>query len=262
MVARPLGRRSPDRQVHDDGVGARLPYQEAMRATAGVIHTRARWYRNLVAGVAAVLLGSVLAALIAWSLAPLAGLLAVVPLCGAFFVLDGRLVLGWQRKVLSLWAEQDLDLNPLRDALTGMPMLPPRTLGGMLDLLPKARDGTPSEPRSRAARRALAVAAGEIHTAQVVRRLAGAVARLLGFLCIVLAILWRSPAPLLGLLAVPVLLAGPKVHFALRLYAWRREMALLRPAAGGAEAVRKLVMGTDWGDAPSELPRRLSDAVE
>jgi hypothetical protein len=195
----------------------RSVYQTALAATAKTIRKRAWWYRNLVVSVAVVLVGSTLTALVLRSAQPLLACVAIVPLFAVFLLVDARLVIGWQAQMLDLWVNEQLELTSLRDALVAMPAIPPRTLNGMLALLP-IPETTSREIRSAAARRAVARLSREIQVALVVRSTLGATIRLVIISGAVLAILNSSTRPLLTAFAISLVLgiAGSFVVHRLR----------------------------------------------
>lgn len=113
---------------------------QAVRATVTTIETRARIYRWAVVCVAMALVGPILLALAFLSWRPLPYVALLVPVVGAFLVIDSRTVLSWQRRVLHMWLSGDLGLSDLRQTVQAMRHVPAGTVAGMLDRLP------PSEP--------------------------------------------------------------------------------------------------------------------
>ncbi len=137
--------------------------------TAAVLTRRARRYRDLVVLVVLIGFAAPGAALLLWSWQPLLGWLLVVPACGAFVTLDARAVARWRAALLDGWVAGTLDLDAVRDGLTGIKLLPPATLAGMLDPLPtRARLGCFPDPKPPV-REALAATVSAIDAALVRR---------------------------------------------------------------------------------------------
>jgi hypothetical protein len=112
------------------------PMQAAIQATLTTIRNRARFYRNLVVCVSAVLIVSLILAAVFRSVIPLMGLSLLVPLAGTYFVLDNRLTRLWSKQILELWAEGKLNLTAFSSVISAHPYVPPATLEGMLGVLP------------------------------------------------------------------------------------------------------------------------------
>src|SRR5262245_2128679 len=108
--------------------------KEAVEATRQTIEARSRLYRNLVVAVVATVTGTVGVSLLLWSPRPLAALASLVPMCGAFLLLDGRLVEAWLRTVLTRWDSDSFRLSDLKGLLQAYRYIPQRSLMGMLAL--------------------------------------------------------------------------------------------------------------------------------
>jgi hypothetical protein len=237
-------------------------YQQAIDATIQTIRLRAQRYRNLVVAVAVTLVVSILTALVTWSWHPLLGLTAIVLWYGAFALGDARLALAWQRRILDLWANQQLDLRPLRDALKAIPAMPVRTLDGMLTMLPTPTAATSAETRSGVLRRATAVAAHEAHAVQQVQALLTASLRLITVISLVLALTIRSVIPLASLLAIPLLLGIAAMRRELGRRRWRFEIAAARTAGVDAGQLRRQLEAFQRTDAFAPFIRQVVDTGE
>jgi hypothetical protein len=111
------------------------PMQAAIQATLTAIQNRARLYRNLVIGVSLVVLACAILALVFHSAIPLLGVSLLVPVVGAYFVLDSRQTRQWSSRILQRWSEGKLNLAAFSVAMTAHPYAPRGTLEGMLSLL-------------------------------------------------------------------------------------------------------------------------------
>jgi hypothetical protein len=138
-------------------------YRTAIDRTARVIERRARFYRNLVVAVVLIGVASLAVALLARSLAGLAGVLFLVPACGFFVHADARLLNDWRSGVLARWARGELDLAALRPALHAHPGLPRDTLDGMLGTLPSTADLAEEQRILAPSRQAAAAANRAMH---------------------------------------------------------------------------------------------------
>ena len=78
-------------------------YRLAIDHTAQTIDRRAKFFRNLVVAVTFVGLGSTLWAGIARSWFPLAGIFLLVPFCGLYLFVDGKLLKQWRHEFFSAW---------------------------------------------------------------------------------------------------------------------------------------------------------------
>jgi hypothetical protein len=180
-------------------------YRAAIDQTTSTIDRRARHFRNLVIAVVALSVGSMGWALAAWRVLPLAGLLLLIPACGFFFFLDGRLLSNWLSHLMDAWVKKDIDFRAFCDAIGAVPGLPKDTLRSMLATLPSARDLVAEQGVSSSTREGVAATVGAIHACQsdIVALKAAAAAIASGF--IVIAVACRRWEPLLGGLAVTLL---------------------------------------------------------
>ena len=141
-------------------------YRVALDETTATIDRRARYYRNLIAAVSAMGLGSVVWAVISWTAAPLAGLSLLLPACGLFFFLDSRLLGEWQSGVMEAWVKKEIDFRAFRHAADANPVLPKATLQGMLATLPDASDLVAEQKISSSTREGVAAAVAGMHACQ------------------------------------------------------------------------------------------------
>lgn len=175
------------------------PYRTAIDRTARVIERRATFYRNLVVAVVLIGVASLAVALVARSLAGLAGVLFLVPACGLFFHFDARLLNGWRSDVLARWAGGELDLAALRPALHAHPGLPRDTLDAMLATLPSVAN-LPEEQRiPTPSRQAAAAAYRAMHQQRSDLLLTDAILSGIAVAAVVGALSMRTWTPLLGL---------------------------------------------------------------
>lgn len=138
-------------------------YKIALERTTKTIDTRAKYYRNLIVAVIVLTLGSLGWAAATRTLAPLAGLLLVFPICGFFFFLDERLLANWRSGLIRAWIKKDLDFNGFHQAVDSIPKLPKATLRGMLATLPIAGDLVAEQRISSSTREGAAAAVTYFH---------------------------------------------------------------------------------------------------
>ena len=115
-------------------------YRAAIDQTTQTIDRRAKPFRNLIVAVTFVGLGSILWAGIAWSWLPLAGIFLLVPFCGLYLFVDGKLLNQWRHELFAHWEKGELDFRALYDAVTAISTLPKNTVESMLETLPSAGD--------------------------------------------------------------------------------------------------------------------------
>lgn len=116
-------------------------YRPVINLTIAAIAKRVQNFRNQIVAVVVVSLVLVIAAAAFYSLGPLVGLIALVPLCGLFLSLDAKLLADWRAFVLTTWAQRDIDMFAFNHAMQAAPHLPEVTLSGMLGLLGTAQVG-------------------------------------------------------------------------------------------------------------------------
>lgn len=119
--------------------------KEAIEQTRQVIERLARHHRNLVVAVVAVAFLSVAGAAWGQSFRPLVLLGALIPLCGFKILLDTISVHRWCDRLLAAWVADRLDPDVFVAAMQSLRTLPPKTMQGLLDMLPsKEKLGQPS----------------------------------------------------------------------------------------------------------------------
>jgi hypothetical protein len=183
-------------------------YRSAIDETRLAIERRGRYFRNQVVVVVLVGVLSSIWALLARSTPPLTGLALLVPICGAFFFADHRVVDHWRSRLLSGWVVRDLEITALRLALRSHPALPKATIEGMLATLPAAQDLTAEQRISTPTRRAIAASAvASFRSQSDTLALKTGAAALTGGALIGAVVLGRlEPLGILaGLVAVPVI---------------------------------------------------------
>jgi hypothetical protein len=180
-------------------------YRDAIDYTTKTIETRARYFRNLIVAVVTLTLISILWAVVTRTISPLAGILLVVPVCGLFFFLDAKLLDAWRSQLLEAWIEKGIDFRALREAVTGVPMLPKGTVQGMLATLPAAGDLVTEQQISSNTREGVAAAVAGVHSCQSDTLALKAVAAAIVSGSMVIAATLRNWEPLLSSLAVLLL---------------------------------------------------------
>jgi hypothetical protein len=180
-------------------------YRIAIEWTTSTIDHRAKYFRNLIIVVVAITLLSIIWAAFIRSVAPLTGLLLLLPICGFFFVLDAKLLDDWRSHLIEAWVKKDIDFRAFCEAVNAVPKLPKETLRGMLATLPSAGD-LPAEQRiSSSTREAVAAAVRGIHSRQSGIVALKAIAAAIVSASVIVAVAFRMWGPILGSLAVCLL---------------------------------------------------------
>jgi hypothetical protein len=222
-------------------------YRVAIDQTAKAIDTRARYYRNLIVAVVALALGSIGCAAVTWTVPPLASILLLIPACGFFFFLDGRLLDHWRSRLVDTWIKKDIDFAGLCKAVNAIPTLPKDTLRSMLATLPRARDLVAEQGISSSTREAVAAAMEAFHACQSDTLAWKAAASAIVAFSVVVAAAWRRWEPLLGFLAsvlLPLLTELRKRH---RIEVLKRKTAAARARPDFSDdKYRELVGGLQW----------------
>ena len=181
-------------------------YRIAIDQTTQTIDRRAKHYRNLIVAVTIVGLGSIFWAGIAWSWLPLVGIFLLVPFCGLYLFIDGKLLNRWQHELFAHWERGELDFRALCDAVTAISTLPKNTVESMLETLPSAGDLVTEQSISSSTRKAIAAVVTTIHACRSDGIAFKAVGyTITGSVLIVAAALWMWQ-PLLGILSVSLVL--------------------------------------------------------
>ncbi len=182
-------------------------YRDAIEQTTNAIDRRARYYRNLIVAVVGIGFGSIVWAVVSWELRPLLAYLLLFPLCGLYFFLDERLLQVWRSGLLELWCRNELDFLAFKPAIEAVPNLPPSSIQGMLSSLLLSKDLLAEQQLSSATRKALLVVVTLLYAVRL-HLLALKILTLTIVLgSLVIAGLWGSWFPLLGVL-VGFLLVG------------------------------------------------------
>jgi hypothetical protein len=109
---------------------------DAIDITLRAIEERARLYRNLVVAVSAVSVLSILFAVFFRHWLALAGLIILVPLTGAYLVLDSRLLRLWRAGIVEMLRLRGLDVTAFSKTISGFRQVPPNSLNAMISTLP------------------------------------------------------------------------------------------------------------------------------
>jgi hypothetical protein len=119
--------------------------QQVVKETLRAIEKRSRLYRTLVITVSSILILPSIFAIVSRSATPLLAVGVLIPLAGTYLVIDGMRLTQWRAQILELWRSGELDLVVFAKSISAHPMIPRRTLEGMLASLPvasKARSTT------------------------------------------------------------------------------------------------------------------------
>ena len=138
-------------------------YKVAIEQTTRAIDKRATYYRNLIVAVVFISLISAVWAVFAWAIAPLAGFFLLLPVCGFYFFLDGKLLNDWRSQLFASWVRKDMDFCALCHAVGAIPALPQNTLQSMLVTLPAPEDVASEQGLSSSTRDAIAAVVTAIH---------------------------------------------------------------------------------------------------
>ena len=182
------------------------PYRIAIDQTTQTINRRAKHYRNLIVAVTFVGLGSILWALIGWSWMPFVGTFLLIPFCGLYIYIDGKLLNKWRHELFAGWEKGDIDLQALYEAVTAISTLPENTVESMLETLPSTGDLVAEQSISSSTRKAIAAVVTTIHTCRsdnIAFKAAGYT--ITGGVLIIATVLWMWQ-PLLGLFTVSLVL--------------------------------------------------------
>jgi hypothetical protein len=185
-----------------------VDYKFAIAATETAVNRRASVFRNQALAVVALTAVSFVHALVAGEWRPLATLLLLVPLCGSFFIADGRILDRWRHQLLLGWTAKEIDFEAFREAMRALPRLPRRTLDGMLQTLPAAGDLVYEQTIQSATRQAIAATYVASHAlesdALLLKVLASTV-----IAAVTLGAVWaRNWQPLIGAVALVMLPAA------------------------------------------------------
>ncbi len=194
-------------------------YRILLDYTSEILGTRARGFRNLVAGFSVIALLSVGGAAALMNPRPMSGLLLLVPAYGMFLWRDSWILGRWRAQLAEAWVRGGIEFRGLRQALKANPVLPQGSVQGMLATLPEAGDLSSEQAVEAGTRQAVVAALGardDGHTSALACRAAG-----YGIVAgaVVAAVVLRAWAPFLALGLVPVLAIG---------CGWRRRRRMRR----------------------------------
>ena len=168
------------------------PYRIAIDQTTKAIDDRARSYRNLIVTVSALIVGSIGWAAVTRTFSPLIGLVLLFPICGFFFVLDGKLLNGWRSRLFEAWIKKDIDFRAFCDAVNVIPKLPKATVEAMLSTLPRSQDLVSEQKISSITREAVAATLAGMHADQLdTIQLKSSASAIVSF-SIIAAVAWRT----------------------------------------------------------------------
>lgn len=153
----------------NDNANSEHPIKQALTLTAHTFDRRTRWYRNLVIVVVGLPALCIVTAAVTMRWHPLAGILFLVPLCCLFFCFDAFLVRKWQKFVLALWAQGELDLGGFVQAVSAIRTIPEKTLRGLLAVVPGECDLPPERILETAIRKTVAKTCGVLQRCQLDR---------------------------------------------------------------------------------------------
>jgi hypothetical protein len=219
--------------------------RQLIEITTQTLDRRSCQFRNTIIAVVVTVAASVIAAIIARSCRPLSGLLLLPIVVNAFILLDGRVLGVWRSKILNSWVNGEIDLELFVRNINSIKVLPKKTIGGMLGLLPGQNISAVKE--AVGFRGAVADTLTAMNRHQMLRSGAVFCATVFLFIPIAAALLTRSFRPLygIGLIAV-VFVVWP---FMVR-QIWRRWLRrLVRLFSQGSPEREKFERGIsslDW----------------
>jgi hypothetical protein len=124
---------SPTNEQKQEADKSVLP--DAIDITLRAIEGRARLYRNLAVAVSLVSVLSVCLAIFLRRWLALAGLIILVPLTGAYLLLDSRLLGLWRTRIVEMVRSRGLDVATFTKVIAGFRHIPPNSLRAMLSTL-------------------------------------------------------------------------------------------------------------------------------
>jgi hypothetical protein len=225
-------------------------YKDAIDLTIQTIGKRARYYRNLIVVVVVTGLCSFVWAVANRSLTPLLGILLLVPACSLYFFFDARLLNHWRTRLFESWVKKEIDFRGLRDAITGVSMLPKNTLESMLTTLPNTKDILAEQSIPSSTREAIVASI----TAKYIIRLDAIAFQVTGFILVAGSIILASALsiwqPLLGVTLVFILPFLQK-----RSRCWRLRKSLEKVAIAQRQSdfdQEKYTQHTEFGEELSQ----------
>ncbi|HGJ65911.1 TPA: hypothetical protein ENS27_11055 [bacterium] len=199
--------------------------QEAYNATIRLFNTRIKRYKALIIGIAIVVFGSVIWAIVWKSWSPFLCLIIPISLCGIYLSSDLMLIYKWQNIVLNLWIYDELDIGLFIDTVSQVRMLPKETLQSLLKTLPE-RELAGKVPKE--IKESIKMTIKIINQCQVDRIVFSTCAYSMGLGFLAFALLHQRWLMLFGsILVVPVFFIG-KASCYIRLVILRRKIKQLR----------------------------------
>lgn len=193
--------------------GGSSAYRIAIDHTIAAIEKRARRFRNVVVSTVAITFGSVAVAVCLGRVWPLAGLLSIVPVCGAFWWLDDRILSAWRVDLMTAWVRRGIEFCALRDSMTAISMLPQDTTRSMLATLPLAAKLTDELEISSSTREGIATAMEVLHASRSDLTGLRVAATTIAAGSIIASAGLMSPGPLVGVvLAILLPSVGPALE--------------------------------------------------
>jgi len=239
-------------------------YRDAIDRTTQTVDNRAKQFRNLIVAVTLVSVGATLWAGLAWSWLPLTGILLLVPVCGLYLFLDGKLLNQWRKELFVTWASGEIDFWAFHEAIKPISRLPEDTLKSMLETLPNAGDLVTEQSVSKNTRWTTAAVVNMVHSCR-----SDAIAfktvryTIIGSVVIALTAFWRWQ-PLLGMAAVGLLFFLQRGVKAKRLSGARKKIqaAQLEPDFS-TETFLEIVSQINWSPiSPAEKETFLATLFE
>lgn len=120
-----------------------------IRVTEQSLRARARLFRSFVLANAAIVFLAAILAVAIRSLVAAAVILILIPLTGAYFLLDTRILYSWQQNVLGMWESGTVNLKAIRSVLRKYPFPLRRSVAGMISILPAATVENEGAPQRR-----------------------------------------------------------------------------------------------------------------
>jgi hypothetical protein len=234
-------------------------YEEALQITQATIQRRGRAYRTLVVTVVLVSAMSMggAAVLLSWKM--LAGLLAVPASCGAFLTVDNWLVSEWRRRIVTLWADDSLELKSFEEAVRSMRTLPTHTVSTMLASLPAPAAVEHVQPHG--VRHALALTLRAIDVADTCQTVAISASVMLVTGAGIWAIVAHSWLPITTCVTLPAMFAANRVVGALELRRARLDGAEQLMSRVDLRAFTSAAVQIDWRTVPARQRDRFLKRV-
>jgi hypothetical protein len=146
----------------------------------------------------------------------------LLPLCGVFFVIDGKLLNDWRSQLLDAWVKHNIEFRALRDAVGAIPTLPKDTLNSMLATLPSAGELAAEQRICPSTREAIAALAITMYACQSDAMALRTVAFAIVVGSLILSVTFWTWLPILGIIAIAPLPIARKFIRKRRLKALRQ----------------------------------------